>query len=124
NGGKNNFNGERTTMKIAIITSGKVGSPKVLSSCLHASLKEQGIQADLFNRIDVFKRLVDPSQLGQKYHPALWSIYRLCFLLPDWLFIRKLNSYDAIIIVETSPYGFLRHSYNFAKLRQKLRNTP
>jgi len=111
-------------MKIAIITSGKVGSPKVLSSCLHASLKEQGIQADLFNRIDVFKRLVDPSQLGQKYHPALWSIYRLCFLLPDRLFIRKLNSYDAIIIVETSPYGFLRHSYNFAKLRQKLRNTP
>src|SRR5690606_19891210 len=68
--------------------------------------------------------LLEYSVVKDTYNPLVWHLYKWLHSVSDWLFMKKLKSYDAVIVTETIPYAFLRHRYNFTRTRQLLGDTP
>src|SRR5690554_4698057 len=110
--------------KIAIVTKPKNASPKVLAKCLYDFLKVNGCQADLFYKINVFKRLLDYAAVKSQYNFFSWVIYKAIHFIPDQLFLRKLRNYDAIVIAETCPRVFYKELYDFVRLKEMIGKIP
>lgn len=113
-----------TMTKTAIITKPKNSSPKVLSICLKNFLHDNGYEADLFYKIDVFQRFLKYSAVRKKYNIISWTLYKAIYYLSDRRFVKKLKSYDVIIIAETSPKVYYKESYDINLLRRFLGDIP
>ncbi len=110
--------------KVAIITKPKNSSPKVLAICLNHFLKDNGYNADLFFKIEVFKRLLSYYDVKNKYNILSWRLYQAIHYISDRWFLKKLKTYDAIIIAETSPRIYFKDIYNISLLKEKLGDIP
>lgn len=111
-------------LKIAIITKPTYASPRVLANCLNIFLNENGYQSELFFKINVFKRLLDYSAVKNRYSFLSWAIYKITNTISDRLFLKKLRTYDLVIIAETSPRVYYSDHYNFKRLKELLGDIP
>jgi hypothetical protein len=105
-------------IRLAIVTRPQNSSPRVLAECLALFIPLFGVYSRIFYRINAFKRLLKYSSVSQKYSQFTWLIYKMIFSLGDKLFIRTLKTYDAIIISDCSPAGFLLSTYDIERLRK------
>ncbi len=110
--------------KIAIITRKQNSSPRVLAESLNLLIGNIGSNSQIFFKIDVIKRLLTYKELEGKYNRPTWFIYKTLFCLSDWIFLKKLKSFDAIIISDCSPLGFLKNEYSIEKLHSILGKIP
>ncbi|WP_339923350.1 hypothetical protein [uncultured Cyclobacterium sp.] len=111
--------------KIAIVTKPNYSSPRILADCLQSSFSQlEGIQSEVFHKIFVFKRLLKHAQVAKNYNFFSWKAYQMLNYIQDQLFLRKLKGYDAVVIVETSPKCYLSYTYDFVKLKKKLKGIP
>lgn len=111
--------------KIAIVTKPYYSSPRILANCLHKSFsKSEAVQSELFYKIFVFKRLLSYSKVKNNYNYFAWRAYQLLNYIQDWLFLRKLKTFDVVIIVETSPKVYLSNTYDLLKLKKELGDIP
>lgn len=103
-------------MTIAILTRPDFRSPRVLADSLKIQLEEQGIQVEIFNEINLLNRMVSFKESKLSAHFWLkrkWNNY-----FRDKKLLEKLKTFDAIIISECTPNGFLKRLYNVEKFRK------
>jgi hypothetical protein len=110
--------------KIAIITKPKNASPKVLAKCLQNFFKDNGYHADLFLKIEILQRFLSYSIVKKKYNFVAWMLYKSFYYISDQLFLKRLKSYDAIIIAETSPKIYYKDVYNISRLKDYIGDIP
>lgn len=111
--------------KIAIVTKPNYSSPRILANCLQAVFSQtEGVESELFYKLFVFKRLLSYSKVKSNYNFFAWRAYQLMHYIQDRIFMRKLKTFDVVIIVETSPKCYLSDTYDFIKLKKELGNTP
>lgn len=111
-------------IKIAIVTYYRNSSPRVLADSLNQFLSTIGIPSRIHYKIKTFKRLLKYKDVRNQYNYITWILYKLIFFLHDRLFLKYLKAYDAIIISDCSPSGFLPTSYNIIELRNVVGNVP
>ena len=103
-------------MKFAILTRPDFRSPRVLAESLKFQLEQQGMQAEIFDEINLLNRLVSFKDSKLSFH--FWLKKILANFYNDRQIIQKLKNFDAIIISECAPNGFLRRLYNVEKFRK------
>lgn len=103
--------------KIAIITRPDYRSPRILAESLKSQIEKAGHIADIFFDIDALTRLRKYSETNKsiKYH--YWLRKKISNYFKDLFLLKKLNTYDAIVISECSPNGFWRNLYHVEELR-------
>lgn len=110
--------------KVAIITRRQNSSPKVLAESLHLFIDKLESVSHVFYKISVIKRLLKHEEVKEKYNPFIWFVYKFVFSLSDWIFLHKLKSFDAIIISDCSPLGFMKNEYGIEKLHLIMGKIP
>ena len=111
-------------LKIAIVSDSSYRSPRVLAECLHEQVKCTKATSKVFHRINAFKRLLKYDDVKHKYKLHLWIGYKFLHFFKDFIFVKKLKSYDAIIICGCPPDAFLKDCYGIEKLRRRIGNIP
>lgn len=110
--------------KLAIITRSQNSSPRVLAESLNMLIKKLGSDSEIHFKINVIKRLLNYKDVKEKHNRVLWFIYKCIFLVSDRFYLKKLKNFQAIIISDCCPLGFLNNEYNIEKLRLLLGNIP
>lgn len=103
-------------MNIAIITRPDFRSPRVLASSLKVQFEEQGVSVEIFDEINMLNRLVSLEDSKLNWH--FWLKRKWMNYLKDKKLQKKLKNFDALIISECAPNGFLRKLYNIEKLKK------
>lgn len=103
-------------MKIAILTRPDFSSPRVLADALKIQLERQSLTVEIFYDIDVLNRLVSSSESKLSFH--FWLKRKLQHFRKDIILLKKLKGYDAVIISECIPNGFLKRLYNVEKFKE------
>lgn len=107
-------------MKIAILTRPDYRSPRVLAESLKIQLEDQGIDVKIFEEINVLSRLVSCKKSNYSFH--FWLQRKLTYFFKDKKIISELKKFDAVIVSECAPNGFLKSLYNvehFKRILQK-----
>ena len=111
-------------IKIAIVTRPQNSSPRILAETLQQFLSNCNTKNQVFYRVNTFKRLIKYKDVKHKYKFFQWVVYKMIFYVRDKMFIRRLKSYDAIIISDCTPISFLKETYNIEKLRKIMGAIP
>jgi hypothetical protein len=111
-------------LKIAIITKPTFASPRVLSGCLAAYLREREFEVSIIYKIDFFKRTLPYAKVRDKYNRLAWFGYKLINFYKDKVLASQLREFDMLIIAETSPKCYLKDEYDFVKGKEILNNIP
>lgn len=107
-------------MKIAIITRNENSSPKVLAKSLATQLDGLGFNVELFFATDLLRRLRSISYLD--FHPFFKYLKeKVKYYFKDHFLLKKLSSYDVIILSECIPNAFWRNHYAIEELRLRAR---
>lgn len=106
-------------MKIAILTKPDYSSPRILADSLKNQLIAHNVYAEIFYEISLLTRLV--SFFDSKLSLHFWLNRKISKYFHDKKMLKKLNKFDAIIICECTPNGFLRKLYNIEKLKSILK---
>lgn len=103
-------------MKIAILTRPENRSPKILAESLRSQLGAVNIDAEVFYKINLLNNLVSFKDSEVNFH--FWLKNKIIGYF-KWLSLLKvLRKYDAIVISEFIPNGFLRRLYNIEKFKK------
>jgi hypothetical protein len=109
-------------LKIAIITRPDERSPKILAIGFQAMCKELAINCEIFYDIAILIRMQPLTQKLKFPFSLTKRIYsKIKFFHQEKIFLRKLSSYDIIIISECTPNGFWRGYYAIEILKNKLK---
>lgn len=103
-------------MKIGILTHSNFRSPRILANSLKLQLEEQNVTAEIFYDIDVLNRLVPFTESQLSLH--FWLKRKLLSLFKDIRLLKRFRTFDAVIISECCPNGFLKRLYNIEKFRK------
>jgi hypothetical protein len=119
-------------MKIAILGTDAAGHVKPMAEGLHRMLRRISVDSTIFyDGLDQLSRLPAPLRSYLRENgPELTNVARrlVKYLAVDmpatWRFIRRLQGYDAVVIVATVPRAFFRSLFHDQTLRALLPNTP
>lgn len=95
----------------------------MLAYSFQSSCKEIGVDADIFwEGLGILSRMFGVFQ-KTKYSRNLHFKIRLKIkhLLSDYLFLKKMKSYDLIVISDCSPNAYWKGYYNIERLRKKIK---
>jgi hypothetical protein len=106
--------------RIAIVTRPDYRSPRILAESLKLQLEKSGANADVFYSVSAFTRLYPDTLSENKIRFHFWLRKKLKFLFPDYKFLKKLKTYDAIIVSECCPNAFWKEYYQIEQLRRRL----
>lgn len=109
--------------KVAIITRPENKSPKVLAYSFQSSCKEVGVDADIFwDGLGILGRMFGIFQKTKYSRNLHFKIrLKLIHLLSDYLFFKKMKSYDLIVISDCSPNAYWKGYYNIERLKRKIK---
>jgi len=102
-------------MKIAILSRPDFRSPRILSDSLQLHLEQQGVEIEIFYRIGLLNRMVSFNDSKLSFH--FWIKRKLKHFLEDARLLKRLKQFDAVIISECIPNGFLKRIYNVEKFK-------
>jgi hypothetical protein len=102
--------------KIAILTRPDFRSPRILADSLKSQLEEQGAAVEIFYEIDLLNRLVSFRDSQLSFH--FWLKRKLQHFRKDINLLRILKGFDAVVISECIPNGFIRRLFNIEKIRK------
>ena len=105
-------------ISIAILTRPDYKSPRILADSLKQQLEREGAKVDLYFSIDALTRLDSYNFFQSKIKFHFWLRRKLLNYFNDSILLKKLKSYDAVIISECSPNGFWKELYKVEKLKQ------
>ena len=108
-------------IKIAIVTRPDFRSPRILADSLKMQLEKQGLDVEISYDINFLNRLVSFRDSQLNFH--FWLKRKLQHFLQDTRLLRKLKKFDAVIISECTPNGFIKRLYNVEKFK-KVINKP
>ena len=108
-------------MKIAILTRPDFRSPRILADSLKLHLEQQGVEVAVFYEIGLLNRMVSYGDSKLSFH--FWLQRKLKRFRQDRKLLRKIKEFDAVIISECIPNGFLKKLYDVEKLK-RLINKP
>ncbi|KAA9036395.1 hypothetical protein FW778_19400 [Ginsengibacter hankyongi] len=107
-------------MKIAILTRPDYRSPRVLAETLKPQLQQTSVSIEIFYDINFLNRLV--SYRDSKLSLHFWLKEKLFNYISDKIVIKKLGKFDAVVISECSPNGFVKSLYNVERFKKIYRN--
>jgi hypothetical protein len=102
---------------IAILTRPDYRSPRILAESLKLQLEKAGAKATVFLSTDELTRLRRYKDYRIKVKLHYWLRKKIANYFSDKQFLKRLKSYDAIVICECSPNGFWRDYYHIEDLR-------
>lgn len=105
-------------MRVAIITRNENRSPKVLALNLHSQLQRAGIESEIIYATDYLKRL-RPFHFSRQGMRMLWE--KGMHFLEDDKLLRRLKTFDVLILSECIPNAFWRNHYAIEELKRKTR---
>jgi len=109
--------------KVAIITRPENKSPKVLAYSFQSSCKEIGVDADIFwEGLGILSRMFSIFQKTRYSRNLNFKIrLKIGHLISDYLFIKKMKSYDLIVISDCSPNAYWKGYYNIERLKKYIK---
>jgi len=107
-------------LKIAILTRADYRSPRVLAETIKLQLQQTSVSIEIFYEINFLNRLVSYRDSKLSFH--FWLKEKLINYISDKIVIKKLRKFDAVIISECSPNGFLKSLYNVERFKNIYRN--
>lgn len=102
-------------MKIAILSRSDYSSPRILAESLRNQLNEQNVYAEIFYEMGLLTRLVSFFDSKLSFH--FWFKRKVSKYFYDKNVLKKFKKFDAVIICECTPNGFLKRLYNIEKLK-------
>jgi hypothetical protein len=109
-------------LKIAIITRPDDRSPKVLAKSLKAMCGLLDVECQIFYDISMLIRMQPLRQKLRYPYSKLKRIYsKIKFHKTERIFLKKLATYDIIVISECTPNGFWEGYYAIEVLKSKLK---
>ena len=103
-------------MKIAILTRSDFRSPRILSDSLKFHLEQKGTEVEIIYEIGLLNRMVSIKDSKLSFY--FWLKIKLKHFLSDARLLKKIKQFDAVIISECIPNGFLRKLYNVEKFKK------
>jgi hypothetical protein len=103
-------------MKFAILTRPDFRSPHILAESLKLQLLQLGQSAEVFYDLSLLNRMVSPKKSKLSFH--FWLKRKLKYFISDNRLIKKIKQYDAVVISDCIPNGFLKKLYNVEKFKR------
>lgn len=92
-----------------------------LSESLRLQLEKHKVEAEVFTSMGFLTRLISFKSSGLSFH--FWLKEKLFNYLKDYFTLKMLKKFDAIIVSECIPNGFLKRMYNVERFK-KIINKP
>jgi hypothetical protein len=106
-------------MNVAILTRPDFRSPRVLAESLKLQLKQEGVEAEIFDEINLLNRMVSFKDSQLSFH--FWIKKKIKDYYKDKRIIKRLKQFDAVIISECAPNGFFKSLYNVEKFKKLIK---
>jgi len=106
-------------MNIAILTRTDFRSPRILAESLKLQLEQEGVEAEIFDEINLLNHLVSFKDSQLSFH--FWFKKKVKSYFKNKRIIKRLKQFDAVIISECAPNGFFKRLYNVEKFKSILK---